>query len=89
VIDGPPAEPASEALGDVLAALAGERWRRPDLETLQRLWPAGDGRPAIRREEAASFLILSPTGEEDLDLDAARLAAVWLDGVEVRRVGDE
>ncbi len=72
-LSGPP-EPASDALGDVIEALGAE--------SLERLWPK-TVRPAIRRHLPASFLVVTPAGDDPAQLDDARLISVWLDGVEI------
>ncbi len=71
---GPPAAPRSDSLDDVLKALGAS------VESIERLWPSAGASspPVIRRGQPASFLLVIPAG-----LDHARLASVWLDGVEV------
>ncbi len=60
VLDGPPAAPGSDSLGDALAVLGGAS----SPAALDRPWPeAGkDSLPAIRPGQSASFLIVSPAG---------------------------
>jgi hypothetical protein len=91
-VDGPPSRPESDSLVDALAALAGKRMRkrlasRSAEDALQSLWPAAaEGaawRPAIVVGQAASFLLVSPTVEGRIDLETARLTAVWIDGHEI------
>ncbi len=81
-LSGLPAIPASGALAAVLGALGVEA----SPETLSQLWPeAGKAAPpGIRPGRPASFLIVSPAGENGPDLEEARLISVWLDGVEAR-----
>ncbi len=83
ILSGPPPAPGSEALADVLDALGAEA----STTSLNRLWPeAGSGAPpGIRPDRPASFLIVSPAGGDGLDLEAARLVSVWLNGVELTR----
>ncbi len=92
-LDGPPSQPASDSLRDVLLALAGDGMaraleREPLENVLQKLWPsAAQGAPgelAVSRGRAASFLLLSPAVEGRIDLDSARMTAVWSDGREIR-----
>ncbi len=93
-MSGPPAAPASDSLADVLAALGRQRGReefegRPPREVLERLW-GGDHpvRPPLRPRQPASFLLVSPAVGGQLDLDAARLVAVFIDGIEARMAND-
>ncbi len=73
-LSGPPPAPASGALGDVIEALGAE--------SLELLWPKA-ARPAIRRHLPASFLVVTPAGDDPAQLEDARLVSVWLDGVEI------
>ena len=90
-LDGPPGEPRSAALADVVTALLGDRRHGEAAglaagEVLDRLWSTGGERspwPQLGRGRPASFLLVSPAPEGTIDLARAELAAVWLDGVEV------
>jgi hypothetical protein len=87
-LNGPPLSPASDSLSDVVEALVGDSGEVGPLsrETLERLsWvPQSErGRPTLRRRRPASFLLLSPAMEGLIDLEATRLSAVFLDGVDV------
>jgi hypothetical protein len=87
-LTAPPSEPGSDALGDILSALAGRAWRerfasQPPLEALQPLWSSGIERPLLRPGVPASFVLLSPAMEGRIDPSEVRLRAVWIDGVEV------
>ena len=77
-----PAVPDADTLAAIVRALGSDA---RSVDALARLWPdAGPGAPpAIRRGLPASFLVVSTGNHGDLDLDQARLASVWLDGVEV------
>jgi hypothetical protein len=88
----PPTLPASNTLGAVLRALQvatpeGSSDGRDTMQALQVLWPEGvsdrNELPVIRRGQPASFLLLSPAPEGQIDLNNATLDAVWLDGVEI------
>ena len=92
-LDGAPDSPGSDSLLEQLVALGGDGVRR-DLdqttaeETLQRFWPSRLGvpntmPPALRQRQPASFLLISPASEGRLDLETARLRAVWIDGRDV------
>ena len=92
-LDGPPAEPRSATLADLVAALLGEN--RLDeaaglsaSELLDRLWSTGDHRPVrphLGRGRPASLLLLSPAPEGRIDPAEAALVSIWLDGVEVEQ----
>lgn len=88
----PPPEPAAASLRAVLVALAGERWwrqaeSRGALATLGDLWLAPGAAelapPRLRPGQPASFLLVAPAEAGRLDVDRARLSAVWIDGAEV------
>jgi hypothetical protein len=86
---GPPRTPDSDALGDVLRALAGDETKlarlRPEmLEDLFEKPGSPAVRPTIRRGRPASFLLLSPAIAGEIDLGNAGLSAVYINGVEVR-----
>ncbi len=89
-LDGPPDEPRSAALTDLIGALLGERRRAEAAglsagELLDRLWSTGDGDrpdPPLERGQPASFLLVASAPEGRVDPARAELAAVWLDGVE-------
>ncbi len=59
-------------------------------DALQSLWPTRPrgvvGRLPIEVGQPASFLLVSPAVEGRIDLETARLKAVWIDGHEVRAV---
>ncbi|MCP3961595.1 MAG: peptidase M14 [bacterium] len=75
-ISGRPAEPESDSLAEVLAALG----ISPPLEGL---WPQGEAAlPGIRRRMPASFLLVTVGPDGGLDLARASLVSAWLDGVE-------
>ncbi len=81
ILTGPPSNPDAGTLGAVLEALGLE----PSMESLHRLWPrAGrSSAPGLRPDRPASFLIVSPAGDES-DLMQASVKSVWLDGIEAR-----
>jgi hypothetical protein len=89
-LDGPPAEPRSAALADVIAALLGESRRGETTglsagELLDRLWSTGDHQsswPHLGRGRPASFLLVSPAPGGQIDPATAALVSVWIDGVE-------
>ena len=89
-LDGPPAPPRSSLLADHIAALLGHR-RRAEAdglsagELLDRLWTTGGPPPAwpeLDRGRPASFLLVSPAPEGEIDPAAAAVISVWLDGRE-------
>jgi hypothetical protein len=91
-LTGPPLSPASSSLSDVVRALVGDAGEMESLspETLERLsWrPRSEReRPTLRRRQPASFVVLSPATEGEIDLQSAHVAAVFIDGLEVG--GDE
>jgi len=96
-VTGPPPAPASDSLADVLTALARQReWAQlrdwSVSEVLDRLWGIADERPVrppLRPRQPASFLLVSPAVDGQIDLDAARLVAVFIDGIEARMADDE
>jgi hypothetical protein len=88
----PPTLAASNSLASILRALqvatpdaSGDR--RDSMQALQVLWPEGisdrNELPVIRRGQPASFLLLSPAPEGQIDLNNSTVEAVWLDGVEI------
>lgn len=96
LLEAAPPKPSSLRLEAVLDALGGERWRqlregRSLFEALMRLQgygtveagPEAAYRPPLRRGQPASFLALSPAGEDGRSLEEASLSGVWLEGVEV------
>ena len=95
MLEGPPARAGSELLRDQLVALGG-KLMKGDLESelpehaLQRLWPRAEDRSGsgaiIRPRQPASFLLVSPAAEGQIDFETARLTSVWVDGREIRAV---
>ena len=86
-LTGPPGAPPSGSLADAIEALRGSPLRaEPGEEVLQRLFPAADGggrRPALRRGQPASFVVLAPGEGGALDPVTTRIEAVFLNGREV------
>ncbi len=89
-LTGPPAEPRSLRLGEILRAL--QPSVRSDRGMVSPVtdqpWQLGStppdpSLPRIRRDGPASFLLLSHPSGDDLDLESASLRAVWLHGIEV------
>ncbi|HVS12464.1 MAG TPA: M14 family zinc carboxypeptidase [Thermoanaerobaculia bacterium] len=96
VLQGAPAGPPPERLGEVVAGLlveASARDRRggdggPVRAGLERLWRAPPSGATIRNGGRASFLLVEPpdgaAGDGgSVDLRAARIQRIWIDGVEV------
>jgi hypothetical protein len=88
VLAGPPGEPKSDVLTDVVQALVGRRKVVSSAisETLELL--AGDRdpssrRPTLLRGRPASFLLISPATEGRIDDETARLSSVFIDGFEI------
>lgn len=82
-------EPADDTVAAQLDALAGPRWRTllraaGSDAVLARLWNTGAnaGRPPLRPQQPASFVLLT-SSDGSLDLEQARIRAVWIDGTEI------
>jgi hypothetical protein len=89
MLTGPPRAPDSDSLADVVQALVGGRQRvdsvsSETLELLAGIPHSSPHRPTLRRGRAASFLLLSPAKEGNVDAEIARLSSVFIDGLEVR-----
>jgi hypothetical protein len=88
VLTGPPLPAASASLATVLGSLGAGNWAHA--EDLHRLWRIGPGGaaslPRLRRGQAASFLVLSPAPEGQIDFTESELNAVWLDGHQIEGV---
>jgi hypothetical protein len=87
-LTGPPMKPDSDAVRDVLRALVGDARLLEGLnsglpEGLFEMPQSKAVRPTLRRGQPASFLLLTPAVEGEIDLESARLASVFLNGVEV------
>jgi len=82
ILSGPPLKPTSTSLSAVLAGLGLQDMR--DISELGQLWlaPAGsDSPPArLRKDQPASFLIVSAASDGQIDIDTSNLVSVWLDG---------
>jgi hypothetical protein len=92
VLKKPPAGSGSGLLKDQLLALAGRKMKRtleagPPEVALKHLWPRADevaeAGAVIRPQQPASFLLVSPAPEGRIDLEMARLTAIWIDGREI------
>ncbi len=85
VLDEPPQPAARRSLGAILGALGVEDWA--SVGELHRLWrdEPGDGPhlPRMRQGQAASFLLISPAPEGQIDFKQSDLDAVWLDGHQI------
>jgi hypothetical protein len=86
-LTGPPGTPRSGSLADVIEALNGSPLRaQPGEEVLERLFSAADTggrRPALRRGQPASFVVLAPGDGGALDPATIRIETVFLNGREV------
>jgi hypothetical protein len=86
VLDGPPSLPVRPvALGAVLQALGAEG---PDYAmAMQKMWMPAPGEslesPPLIKDKPASFLVVSPTIEGQIDFAVSRLEAVWLEGQKI------
>ncbi len=85
VLTGPPPKPVSTSLLAVLAGLGLRDLR--DVSELGQLWmapPGEDFTPArLRKDQPASFLIVSAATDGQIDLDTSCVVSVWLDGQQV------
>jgi hypothetical protein len=89
IVTRPPRTPDSDALYDVLRALAGDAegagsMKPVPLEKLAGMPGSQETRPTLRRGRPASFLLLTPAAGGTIDLENVRLSSVFIDGVEVR-----
>lgn len=86
-LSGPPAAARSGSLPDVIEALRGSPLRaEPGEDVLGRLFGAADDgsrRPALRRGQPASFVVLDAGEDGSIDPLTTRIEAVFLDGREV------
>lgn len=80
VLEGPPLV-TSRSLGEILQTLG-------SAGSLHDLWlvgsATGDGLPALRPGQPASFLLVSPAPNGEIDLQETALTSVWFDGVEIQ-----
>ena len=88
-LTGPPRPPASNSLADVVEALAGRSGGigKPGSDFLDLLcWDPGSDawQPILRRSRPASFVVLSPGKGGEIDPAATHLAAVFINGLEVK-----
>jgi hypothetical protein len=88
-LTGPPVPSVSDSLSDVVQALVGGRKRMDPmssetLDLLSRVPHSEPRQPALRRGRPASFVLLAPATEGQIDPGSARLASVFIDGLDVR-----
>jgi hypothetical protein len=88
-LSGPPLQPASDSLADVVKALLGprqaaERSLPPSLAALTNAPSSRFTGPTPRVGGPASFVLLTPAEEGRIDLATARVTAVFIDGVELK-----
>jgi len=88
VLTGPPREPVSDSLSDVVQALAGGRQQvdsvsSETLELLSRPSRSLPRQPTLRRGRPASFLLLSRAAEGRIDPETSRIITIFIDGHEV------
>lgn len=88
-LTGPPGRAGSDLLPDVIEALAGSQGGqlKKNALTLEQLsWvPQTAARqPTLRRGRPASFVLLSPAKDGEIDPATSRLTAVFIDGLEVK-----
>jgi len=85
---GPPDTPGSDSLSDVVEALVGDSRRMDmDSEILDRLcWvpESGARQPVLRRGRPATFVLLSPAADGEIDPGNARLDSVFINGLDVK-----
>ena len=86
VLDGPPSMPDISALLDVtLQTLEVESADQEGV--LAKMWIKKSGEnmelPPLRKHQSASFLIIAPVSNGEIDFEASRLESVWLDGSQV------
>jgi hypothetical protein len=88
---GPPAQPVSNSLRDVVIALTGTR---KDTGKLRLAWlqqPIASSRtpyrhPTVEPGQPASFVVLSPATNGQVDPETVRLSAVFIDGLEAKGI---
>jgi hypothetical protein len=85
VLSGPLSANGSISLVEVLAALG---LKSPyDADIFKKLWVRTDddkaGLARLRKNQPASFILVSSTGDGQIDLNNSRLISVWLDGQEI------
>jgi hypothetical protein len=88
ILSGPPSSPSSDALADVVNALAAGRGQSEpeDVEILDRLTvvdASKSRRPALRRGRPASFVLLAPARQGAVDPATTRVVSVFIDGVDL------
>lgn len=85
VLSGPLNQAASASLGAALESLGiGESQGNKAINTLW-MQPPGKGRRSTHlcKDRAASFLMISAVGNDQIDFTSSRLVSVWLDGYQV------
>ena len=88
ILNDPPSSPISDSLADIVNALDAGRGQleTAGVDILDRLTIIDDStsrRPSIRRGRPASFLLLAPAEQGDIDPETARVESVFIDGVEL------
>ena len=87
-LTGPPGTPGSDSLSDVVEALGGDSQRMDmDSEILDRLCrvpESGARQPVLRRGRPATFVLLSPAADGEIDPGSARLDSVFINGLDVK-----
>lgn len=85
ILSEPPAETGSKLLGSVLQALGVDNLQEGS--TTRQLWMestgAGFKSARLRKDQPASFLVVSPAADGQVDFETSRLLSVWLDGHEI------
>ena len=84
-LTGPPATPRSQSLEDTVTALT-DQPPGGGAEILDRLCrlPGGPPQPALSRGRPASFVLLSPAVDGEVDPATARLVSVYINGFDVK-----
>jgi hypothetical protein len=88
ILTGPPGTPGSDSLSNVVEALVGDSRRMDvDSEIVERLCRVPESvarHPVLRRGRPATFVLLSPAAEGEINPGSARLVSVFIDGLEVK-----
>ena len=88
-LDGPPGRAQSDLLPDVIEALVGTKGGRQKMSPLtldQLCWvpESGSRQPVLRRGRPASFVLLTPAKDGEIDPATTHLAAVFINGIDVK-----
>jgi hypothetical protein len=88
-LTGPPGRAESDSLPEVVEALVGAKGGKQKMSTVtldQLCWVPESGvrQPVLRRGRPASFVLLTPEKDGEIDPAETHLAAVFINGLEVK-----